>query len=262
MKRNWVDEESVPTIIAVVVLIGLVWLIGGLVVRGERSSGLSLQNVYDAKAEYLRAVHVAMWPDPQFVSTSLDKIVGPDTKFVTWTKAQYVGSFKDNTTISHETWVTISPELKTFCQKYVNANNSDTDQLNLRLDQKLGLPPSSAYDTFVEFTVDVADMNEVFRPCGDSSTATTTCIPAKAPVQDSSPKQGRAAWFLNEYYASYATDQPYPWTSLGYTFDWAPKDDGTNDFTRMGLSEFVVPVGTKIHYLADASTAEYCGLEK
>jgi hypothetical protein len=32
----------------------------------------------------------------------------------------------------------------------------------------------------------------------------------------------------------FTASKPYPWTSLGYTYDWG------NPFTHVGLSEFVV----------------------
>ena len=48
----------------------------------------------------------------------------------------------------------------------------------------------------------------------------------------------------------------YPWTTLGYTFDWARKESG--DFERIGESEFIVGPGAHINYLSSQTTAQYC----
>ena len=47
------------------------------------------------------------------------------------------------------------------------------------------------------------------------------------------------AWFEENEAASYGADG-YPWTRLGYTYDWA--DNGT----EYGLTEFLVPSGTEV----------------
>ncbi|WP_405357753.1 hypothetical protein [Ruminococcus sp.] len=46
-------------------------------------------------------------------------------------------------------------------------------------------------------------------------------------------------WFENNTASSYSTGS-YPWTRLGYTYDWA--DNGT----AYGLSEFIIFKGAKV----------------
>ena len=75
----------------------------------------------------------------------------------------------------------------------------------------------------------------------------------------------REYWFLNNYYRSYVAPEKdgretkqYPRTSLGYTFDWAPKEEGDEDFVRWGESEFVVSKGTTDQFVTAMDTAKYC----
>src|SRR5581483_6857750 len=108
----------------------------------------------------------------------------------------------------------------------------DQDQLDLRLKQRLGLPPDAAYDTFVEFTVAADDAKKIFRPCGDWDPSTSTCNAVKGSDvwnSNSGIQPEALDWLVKNHYSSYATDHPYPWTALGYTFDWARKDDGSQD---------------------------------
>jgi len=60
-------------------------------------------------------------------------------------------------------------------------------------------------------------------------------------------------WFLSQYYESYGRAQPtrYPWTSLGYTFDWG------SEVSEEGESEFVIPRGSEVVVESITPTAEY-----
>ena len=109
---------------------------------------------------------------------------------------------------------------------------SDTIQ---RISQLLGLPPvNSKSNTHIAQIWVHAE--RLFRPAGDPSiTTTTTGSTLVSTVSDD-----YRAWFNNNIIYSYyrplnaATDYYYPWTRLGYTYDWAP---GAN---RVGLSEYVL----------------------
>jgi hypothetical protein len=45
--------------------------------------------------------------------------------------------------------------------------------------------------------------------------------------------------------------KPYPWTRLGYTFDWGNPD------SRVGLSEFIVMAGTAVVIESKTPTSSY-----
>ena len=59
--------------------------------------------------------------------------------------------------------------------------------------------------------------------------------------------------------AAYIADSPtgpgYPYTRLGYTYDWHPEAAARGHY---GASEFVVDVGTTATVLAQYSTDAYC----
>jgi hypothetical protein len=218
---------------------------------------------------YARAVREAIRPrlsdvSHALVAVSLDRSV----KVVTWTRHESKSDYEGKTApADRDTWVTVFPYLKSFCQEYVRSHNADPKQLSLRLEQRLGLPPGSNYDTFVEFSVDPKDISNFFRPCSATSPSTNDCQPAlalkpaalQADLTDPKKKQEMRSryWFLNTYYHSFSSTKQYPWTSLGYTFDWAPTEAG-DQLVRFGESEFVVPAGAAITPGSATATVSYC----
>ncbi len=139
-------------------------------------------------------------------------------------------------------WVTTVPELK----HRILAENPKN--VNRRLVQLLGLPPNSVYSYFVEFWVKPQDL---FRPCPDKEVTDQKC-------DICFPKDADAAhvtWIngnrINRYYQCDLYNQ-YPWTQLGYTYDWNPENK-----THIGLSEFVIGQNKKIVLKGIFKTEEY-----
>jgi len=157
---------------------------------------------------------------------------------VTWTR--FPGSFSlGKTRLSHETWVTVAPELRVLCRRY------DQDMLRLRLQQVLGLPPVAESRSFVEF---VAAREDLFRPCADPDPSADHCL-------DTIPADSQAdhtQWIADQMLAAYRLPDGYPWTRLGYTFDWNPS---TPDY---GTSEYVVRANAEINVKIRLSTEAYC----
>lgn len=220
--------------------------------------------------DYIRAVRAAMQPGPKDVSRSLLSVnLDQPVTVVTWLRSDQVPLYKDKTPDKKNTWVTVVPWLKAFCQNYVRSHGPDPEQLTLRLKQRLGLPPGFNYDSFVEFKVDPKDTSRFFRPCGNQSPTTTTCDPASPPkpweVRDDlkasdtgTGKKVEQYWLLSNYYWSFSPKDQYPWSSLGYSFDWAPREDGSEDFVRWGESEFVISPGVPIRDVSATDTVAYC----
>ena len=149
-------------------------------------------------------------------------------------------------TYKYDSWVTVVPELKNFF-----ATGAPEP---LRMAQLLGLPPEGAvagnpkeYKYLLEMWVSPKDL---FRPCPDTEISDTVCeigVPADAfrtPVLSNlvrateGPDYGvfmtYPDWFNNRTRYVYTLGaNPYPWTRLGYTYDW-----GSSHHT--GLSEFVL----------------------
>jgi hypothetical protein len=143
---------------------------------------------------------------------------------------------------SHPIWITTAPELQ---QRMKLEKAKDTDR---RLIQLLGLPPNSVYSYFVEFWVKPADL---FRPCPDQEITDQkceTCFPEKT-------DPNHIAWInenrISRYYQCDLFSQ-YPWTQLGYTYDWNP-----NNQSHVGLSEFVIRANRKVVVKAIYETKDY-----
>jgi hypothetical protein len=259
--RGGRDWQSASFLMATFFLIAPIAFLLVLAGRGRRTP----------EEDYARAVREAMQPTSSGISHSLVSVsLDQPVKVVTWTRQKSISDYQGKTAPAYkDTWVTVSPYLKTFCQDYVKSHGADPKQLSLRLEQRLGLPPGSNYDTFVELTVDPKDISNFFRPCSASSPSTSDCQPAlplkpeelQADLRatDSKKKQemGSRHWFLNAYYNSFASTKQYPWTSLGYTFDWAPSEAGDH-LVRFGESEFVIPAGAAIKFNAATDTVSYC----
>ena len=141
-----------------------------------------------------------------------------------------------------DSWVTVVPEIKNFFGM--------TQPEPLRIAQLLGLPPEAAnegdpgeYRYMLEMWVSPQDL---FRPCPDTEIWDTACG-AEFAVNSLMPDKIRATtgpdhgmfmtypdWFNNQTLYSYTFDSaPYPWTRLGYTYDWGSRNP-------VGLSEFVL----------------------
>jgi len=206
-------------------------------------------------ATYRKAIAGTMVTEPWETTRAL--VTFPSNREVivaTWTRASQVSKYR--TAAPQDTWVTVEPHLKEFCRAFAKAHDGNQDELTLRLEQRLGMPPAAGDDTFLRIRLRDVSAKTIFRPCSDPATGIAHC--EAGPPSDKNPAY--AAWFYKQFYSSYGLPRPnlYPWTSLGYTFDWAQGSD--EGFVRYGESEFVIPAGTPIESLGSVSTAEYCRL--
>ncbi len=141
--------------------------------------------------------------------------------------------------LSRETWVTAAPELKNFAQTL----NLDSENLTLRLEQYLGLPPHNGKTKFVQMWVNAADL---FRPCPDAEINDTSCDVNFGDTVDLQHQ----SWINNLQLASYG-ERGYPWTRLGYAYDWGSLEG------EFGPSEFVVRKGAKVMIESVKNTVDY-----
>jgi hypothetical protein len=149
-------------------------------------------------------------------------------------------------TYKYDSWVTVVPEIRNYF--------GITPPQPIRIAQLLGLPPESAtagdpneYKYMLELWVSPQDL---FRPCPDTEITDTTCgtvfptdmfrtlDPNNKVKVSAGPDNGvfksYSSWFNDQARYSYTMgSSPYPWTRLGYTYDWS----GSN---HVGLSEFVI----------------------
>jgi hypothetical protein len=148
----------------------------------------------------------------------------------------HVGQYSTLTNEGAEAWVTLVPELKNFCRNYAGTN------IYLRLKQLLGLPATKSNDTIVEYYM---DPQYLLRPSRDpeitdreAEVSFRTNTPYADPVNTN-----YSAWFQNtmvsrNYGMTNGVWDAYPWTQLGYTYDWLKTGNNI-----MGLSEFTIPGG-------------------
>lgn len=136
-------------------------------------------------------------------------------------------------------------EIWTFTDKEIaawyKANNSEAD-FTLRLEQLIGLPPESGYTHVSAFWVNPDD---VLRP------AYVTDIAKQ--MQLDFPEETDAEfkeWFEGNREFSYEISA-YPWTRLGYTYDWA--DNGT----EYGMTEFLIEKDASVQVVFTKTTAEF-----
>ncbi len=159
----------------------------------------------------------------------------------------------------HMIWVTVEPNLQQFCAAYASGHAGNRAQLTLRLEQRLGLPPASSKSKFVRIRLAHPGQDVIFRPCMYPLTASTNC-PVGPPPGDID--ENHRNWLYRQYYSSYgqARLSSFPWTSLGYTFDWAPGPhaESDTDFQKYGESEFVIRKGAPVEILGALDTMDYC----
>lgn len=145
-------------------------------------------------------------------------------------------------------WVTTGNELPAWYRDPANSVSAST--ISLRTAELLGLPTASLqqYNAVVELLVDPA---KLIRPTKDPNIAAQ---PTVLPVDPFAPKPATlsqadydayTAWYSANIISSYGDPDPnkqYPWTQLGYTYNWGGDQADLASIT--GLSEFVV-LGTK-----------------
>lgn len=155
-------------------------------------------------------------------------------------------------------WVVVPRQLRNRCIQ-AGCRSMKAGKLDLTLKQFIGLPPDGDYRVSNTFWARPRDM---FRPCLGPDVKTSSC-PRRA--QGTLPTINGVAvrTFLREQ-ADYAWRWPhkwdpatarscvsswpepancygFPWTELGYTYDWSPQGN------KVGLSEFVVTQGSTVY---------------
>ena len=107
-------------------------------------------------------------------------------------------------------WVTLPYDLTDHLK--ADVRQTDDHGIEMRVIQMLGLPPDCGYDHIVLFW---AEKDSLFRPT--------------------------RAWFEDYCRTAYHSDTPYPWTRLGYTYDWH-----SGSPSAIGPAEFIVRPSTRV----------------
>lgn len=167
--------------------------------------------------------------------------------FTSW-RGYRSSSYPNTITLSQDVWVTLVPEVRDSCQ-------GSADGAVLRLEQRLGLPPQSGDSLLVEMQVAAKD---VFRPVADP--AITTPYPCGDSIMSgcgehfpSPVSPAHVDWIANWILQAWSIPGGYPWTRLGYTYNWSPWS-----VTHYGASEYVVRKNSQAVVLAVYTPAQYC----
>jgi hypothetical protein len=159
------------------------------------------------------------------------------------------------TTGTDRIWVTLDGEVQTLCRSW----NLSGDALRRRLEQLLGLPmdppPQYRKAGFVIMQVPQGRLERACLGVNDSDAAHPQCT---LDVQASTPAELRN-YVQQQMAGSYILRNPkgpgYPFTRLGYTYDWNPFAQTRNHY---GASEFLLMPGTAVKVAAQMTTDDYC----
>lgn len=152
-------------------------------------------------------------------------------QLVFWTNAAAENFVKDSqVTLDDYTYAYADLELASW-----GAANKDVlkNSKEARLVQLFGQPEGSAGTTFVVASV---TPERVLRAAYQPDAQLKKMSLAFEETVD----QDFISWFDSEITRNYFTN-PRPWTRLGYTYDWGASGD-----EHYGVTEFVIPAGTKV----------------
>ena len=211
---------------------------------GAALSGCAMQPAASGGDAYRESIFTSAVFDPAHIHPLVTMAPTEDpVEVVSWTGRATADKFyrMGENTVGVDVWVTKVPQLKTLCAPFPN----DKAALTLRLQQLLGLPAAPDDRVFVVMKAHRAD---IIRPCPDPDPAKIACggeFPAGI-------SEAHKAWIAEQVLSRYRTDNGYPWTRLGYTWDWAPGS------STVGASEFVIRKGAKVEVLDKVETPAYC----
>lgn len=171
--------------------------------------------------------------DPQVIWDEAENRV----LLVTW--HDYEESCEPGEPLAHEDiWATSLREVTDWYQE----NGSGVTDWDLRFAQLLGMPGDSGCTRFSAFWV---SPSEVIRP------AYVTDVTAQMENgYDQITDPVYRTWFDSNILYSYFESQ-YPWTRLGYTYDWSGGD------SVYGLTEFLIADGSKAEIAFTCSTEDF-----
>ena len=171
---------------------------------------------------------------------------GGRTLLVSW--HSYPESYPEGQTVTlqwGEVWTFTLGEIADW-----SGDNADSvTDWTLRLEQLIGLPENDGKTHFTAFWVDLED---VVRPAYRTD-PTADEMDNEFPdgyAQNDPDEIAFKEWFDDNIIGSYY-DSEYPWTRLGYTYDWSGDDD------EYGLTEFLILSGTETEVAFTETTEEF-----
>lgn len=189
---------------------------------------------------YAQAIADAAVIEPDEIVT-LPVIDTPQVKVVTWTN--YPDSYQPGqyTVLNWgDTWVTLDQAVQTRCRQMPQQD------LISHLQKLLGLP--LAADNNRSFVTLKVDRDDLYRPCADPSLNQPRC----GTSFPDPPNPAHQAWYARQTSTAYQAPDGFPWTRLGYTYNWQAGD------SEVGPAEFVIRKGARVKTLAVTGSRDYC----
>ena len=138
-------------------------------------------------------------------------------------------------------WVALPAEARALCAGKADAL--------LAMQMALGMPPRPS-DRAIMYTF-TARSADIFRPCASSSSVTAASC---ALTFDLSSSDSNRPFVLKQMMVSYRTSGGYPFTGMGWTYNWDPAAK-----TPMGVSEYIVRAGAPLRNVVKQTPKEFCG---
>jgi hypothetical protein len=111
--------------------------------------------------------------DPTIPTRPLTPLLADRVRLVTWNAPSADMTPGASHVFPYPVWGTVDGELRNFCRGYSTAQRPSPDDLQLRLEQLLGLHPGDgAGRSLITFEIDRA---QIIRPCPDPGVDTTAC---------------------------------------------------------------------------------------
>ena len=219
-------------------------------------SGMPTGTAYEA------AIADAAVASPRKVTALMPLPQGDRVRVVSWvtesrTPCKAPDSSCATTTPPDRIWVTLAGEVQARCRAW----GLQGDALRQRLEQLLGLPldPPVQFRKARFVTMEVA-RERLDRPClgiDDTNPQSPVCTVG---IQASRAPEVRD-YVLRQMADSFVVGGPggpgYPFTRLGYTYDWNPVNARPNHY---GASEFLVQASTAATVITQQDTDAYCAL--
>lgn len=216
-------------------------------------------SVPDVQASYHAAIADAAVASPSKIMPLQPLPSGDTVTVVSWVVAQRVpcaaADLPCSMTVGKEPlWVTLAGEVQAACRSW----QLQGDALRRRLEQLLGLPmdppPQYRKAMFVELQV---PRSRLQRPCLGLDESDPRAPVCTLQAQASTSQELRN--FVGQQMAgSYVVNNPqgpgYPFTRLGYTYDWGPNARPNH----YGVSEFLVAPASTLRAVRVLATDAYC----
>ena len=153
-------------------------------------------------------------------------------------------------------WVSRADQLLQFCQSL--PQDLTAGEVILKIQQLQGLPPQVNSDpcTWQILQLSVGDLqvpSQFFRPCPNPDP--TTAGPCPADFENPVPEATVSfqAWMAGQAFSAWQIPGGYPWTHLGYTYNWDPQASSI-----VGTSEYVITQGSPVHVVGLVPAVPYC----